>query len=325
MKTVLVTGGAGFLGSHLCEAYLRKSYRVISVDNHCTGEAANSQRLKRMDPAGDCFLAITADVSLPWASWFREIPSEWLNKLEFVFHLASPASPPHYRRLMLETLAANSQGLSQALDFATLHQARLVYASSSEVYGLAEVHPQNESYWGHVNSFGERSCYTEAKRFGEALLFSYNRARGTRHGLVRIFNTYGPRMSLEDGRIIINALVNIARGQAVPIYGDGSQTRSFCFVDDLMEGLQLYAATDLTEPVNLGNPHEIRIQDLVEALYSLFPGVEKNLQFHPPLMAEDPTRRCPDIEKARRLLQWSPRTPLSEGLKRMKEWLSQCV
>jgi nucleoside-diphosphate-sugar epimerase len=246
-----------------------------------------------------------------------------LKKLSHVFHLASPASPPLYQEMAFETLWVNSLGLKRALDFADTLNARVVFASTSEVYGDPDRSPQAESYWGNVNSFGYRSCYDEAKRFGEALIFTHNWKKKTQHGLVRIFNTYGPRMNPHDGRVIINFLVQASRGEKLTVYGDGLQTRSFCYVTDLVSGLVRYAESRLTTPVNLGNDKEFTILELAKIVKDLY--LPKQLEIeHQVLPSDDPKQRQPDLTLARRDLHpWAPQVPLREGLKSMREWLEQ--
>lgn len=316
MKTVLVTGCAGFIGSHLCEHFLKSGYAVIGMDNFATGMKSNIEHLKTFSQ----FSFFQFDVSHPWMEVSKHLSTEALNNLQYVFHFASPASPPLYQAMALETLRVNSIGLENALQFATQHKARVIFASTSEVYGDPKVHPQPESYWGYVNSFGERSCYDEAKRFGEALLFSFNKKMQTKHGLVRIFNTYGPRMNPHDGRVVINFVKQALLNEPLTVYGEGKQTRSFCYVDDLVEGIVKYAESDLCEPVNLGNPGEFTILELAELVKKNFGQGQSEIRFLP-MPSDDPLQRKPDIQKAKSFLDWQPQISLADGLLKTYDWL----
>lgn len=310
-KNALVTGAAGFLGFHLCSRLLKEGYSVFGVDDISTGLNSNAEELTKK---GVQFTKV--DVSNDWDQWATSLPSSF----ELVFHFASPASPPLYQKMQLKTLAVNSLGLYRALEFATSHKARLVFASTSEVYGSPQVSPQPESYWGNTNSFGARSCYDEAKRFGEALIFSYNQEKNTRHGLVRIFNTYGPNMNPNDGRVIINFLVQLKEGKPLTVHGDGKQTRSFCYVDDLIEGIYRYALkTDLAYPINLGNDKEFTILALAHEIQKLNPKkIEIEFVDRP---VDDPPLRNPDLSLAKGVLDWSPKVPLLDGLKKLLDTL----
>jgi nucleoside-diphosphate-sugar epimerase len=318
---VLITGGGGFLGSHLAEYFLEQKIPVICVDNFSTGTRDNRAFLEKK--GGKLLTFIEADVAKPWA-WVGDIADDVHRKISHVFHFASPASPPLYQQLSIETMWVNSVGLYEAMQFADSANARVIFASTSEVYGDPNISPQPESYWGSVNSFGERSCYDESKRFGEGLIFSHNKRHHTKHGLVRIFNTYGPRMNPQDGRVVINFLVQALKGEALTVYGDGSQTRSFCYVSDLVDGIVRYAESELSEPVNIGNDKEFTILELakeVQALTAKNTGKTLPLQFFD-LPKDDPKQRRPDLTKARRLLApWQPQVPLREGLIKMLEWL----
>lgn len=315
----LITGGSGFIGSHLAEYFIRSNVPVICVDNFATGLRSNIDYLKALMPT-DLFTFAQADVCTDQSNWTKGLD---LSGLSHVFHFASPASPPHYQRLNLETMWVNSVGLNQCLILADQYKARVIFASTSEVYGDPSVFPQPEEYWGNVNSFGERSCYDEAKRFGESLIFSHNQRHATKHGLVRIFNTYGPRMNPNDGRVIINFLVQALQNQALTVYGDGKQTRSFCFVDDLVAGIIKYASSDITYPVNLGNDIEFSINELAAIVCDIFK--EQNLKtIYKDLPADDPKQRRPDLRKAKELLKdWAPRVQLKEGLQQMIRWMKQ--
>lgn len=315
---VLITGGGGFLGSHLAEKYLSYGAYVVCVDNFSTGSHQNKIYLESLPGAKENLLFIESDVVANWDAWTRSLPA----KFDFVFHFASPASPLHYQRLAIETMCVNSVGLSNALSFADERSARLVFASTSEVYGDPEVSPQPESYWGHVNCFGPRSCYDEAKRFGEALIYNHNLKNKTRHGLVRIFNTYGPRMNPNDGRVIINFLIQAQGGGPLTIYGNGNQTRSFCFVDDLIEAIHIYAKMDLTEPINIGNDNEFSIIDAARTVQGIFSDRKLEIEYGPE-SAGDPKQRRPDLLLAKKALApWSPKVSLDEGLRKMLKLLS---
>ncbi len=330
----IVTGGAGFIGSHLCESLLARGLPVVSVDNYSTGLRENSEHLQKLR-ASQNFLSIEADVIEPW-SWQKQIPNEWFNKISHVFHFASPASPPLYQELAFSTLWVNTLGLKNALEFADSlapagsdRGARVIFASTSEIYGDPSVSPQPETFWGNVNSFGVRSCYDESKRFGEALIFTHNWKKNTRHGLVRIFNTYGPRMNPHDGRVVINFLVQALKNQPLTVYGDGHQTRSFCYIDDLADGILRYADSNLTEPVNLGNDTEFTVLQLAQTVQSLIcelsaHSAKKELPIvFKPLPKDDPKQRRPDLARAReKLAPWQPNISLREGLERTYEWLS---
>jgi len=304
---VVVTGGAGFVGSHVVDRYLRDGHDVVVVDNLCTGS------LQNLDDAGEHsrLTFVRADASAPL---------QIRGDVDLVLHLASPASPVHYARLALETLAVNSAGTGHACDLAERSGARLLYASTSEVYGDPLVHPQPETYWGNVNPVGERACYDEAKRFGEALIATRVRRGPLDACIVRIFNTYGPRMGAEDGRAVPNFIAQALAGQPLTVYGDGNQTRSFTYVDDLVEGIVRLAAHDGARGaiVNLGNPEETTIAAAAAVIAELA-GVPFHVE-HRPLPPDDPTRRKPDITRARELLGWEPRTPLREGLAHTIAW-----
>ena len=312
----IVTGGAGFIGSHLCRKLLEKNLPVVAVDNYSTGLRSNTTGL----------FTIEADVVEPW-EWQRQISKEWLKNISHVFHFASPASPPLYQEMAFSTLWVNTIGLKNALEFADLLKengrgARVIFASTSEVYGDPEVNPQPETYWGRVNSFGVRACYDESKRFGEALIFTHNWKKRTQHGLVRIFNTYGPRMNPHDGRVVINLLRQARDNEPLTVYGDGSQTRSFCYIDDLLDGIWRYAESSLTEPVNLGNDKEFTILELAQTVQALFPTKKIPVVFQP-LPKDDPTQRRPDLKRAKEwLAPWQPKIALNEGLRRTSEWLN---
>ena len=300
MPTSLVTGGAGFLGSHLCEALLGKGHRVVCLDNLETGSLANIAHLR-----GDEFSFLHHDVSEP--IWIDE-------PLDFVYHLAALASPIDYMRLPLHSLKTGSYGTHHALGLAKWKRARFLLASTSEVYGDPELHPQQETYWGNVNPIGPRGVYDEAKRYAEALAMAYHRQQGVDTSIVRIFNTYGPRMRPNDGRAIPNFLSQALAEKPLTVYGDGSQTRSFCYVDDLIRGLVLLAESGEHLPVNIGNPGEYTILQLAEAVLAAT-GSTSQIVFEA-LPVDDPQVRQPDITRARQLLGWEPEIALDDGLRR---------
>ncbi|HEY7344266.1 MAG TPA: UDP-glucuronic acid decarboxylase family protein [Gaiella sp.] len=300
MPTSLVTGGAGFLGSHLCETLLARDHRVICLDNLETGSLANIAHLR-----GDEFTFLHHDVSEP-------ISID--EPLDFVYHLAALASPIDYMRLPLHSLKTGSYGTHHALGVAKWKRARFLLASTSEVYGDPELHPQQETYWGNVNPIGPRGVYDEAKRYAEALTMAYHRQQGVDTAIVRIFNTYGPRMRPNDGRAIPNFLSQALAEKPLTVYGDGSQTRSFCYVDDLIRGLVLLAESGEHLPVNIGNPGEYTILQLAEAVLAAT-GSTSKIVFEA-LPVDDPQVRQPDITRARQLLGWEPEVALDEGLRR---------
>lgn len=296
---VVVTGGAGFLGSHLCQLLLERGDSVVCVDNLSTGRTENVELLQAY-PNFEFQLAdvcAVLDVAGP---------------VDAVAHLASPASPPDYHRLPVETLAVGSRGTENALLLAQRHDARFVLASTSEVYGDPLVHPQTEEYWGNVNPVGRRSVYDEAKRFAEAISMAYRRTHGVDVGIFRIFNTYGPRMRPQDGRVVTSFITQALTGNPLTIYGDGSQTRSFCYVSDLVRGIAAMIDSDCAGPINIGNPHERTMLELAELVLTLT-GSTSDLEFHP-LPQDDPTRRQPDISRARGILGWEPEIEAIDGL-----------
>ncbi len=304
---MVVTGGAGFLGSHLCEALVARGDRVVAVDDLSTGVADNVESLV----ANPAFELVVADVS-------EGVPVE--GPVDAVMHFASPASPPDYLARPLETLAVGSEGTRHALALAAAHGARFILASTSEVYGDPVVHPQPETYWGNVNPVGPRSVYDEAKRFAEALTMATHRAKGLDVGILRIFNTYGPRLRPGDGRVVSNFLVQAIEGRPLTVYGDGSQTRSLCFVEDEVAGILALLDSGLTGPVNIGNPDELTVLELAHAVLALT-GSSSTVVYEP-LPTDDPTRRRPDITLARRELGWEPVVTLEEGLRRTAEFFT---
>jgi len=312
---ILVTGAAGFLGSHLCDRLLAEGHEVIGMDNFLTGSPDNLAHL-----AGE-----------PRFSFYRHDVSQYIfvpGTVDAVLHFASPASPnpasPYgYPNLPIQTMKAGALGTHNTLGVAKAHQARYLLASTSEVYGDPLEHPQKETYWGHVDPVGPRSVYDEAKRFAEALTMAYHRAHGLDTRIVRIFNTYGPRMRLDDGRALPNFLQQALRGEPLTIYGDGQQTRSFCYVDDLIEGIVRLLFSDVHEPVNIGNPAEITILEFAETINRLT-GNRAGLVFLPDKrLGSDPQRRQPDIRRARSLLGWEPKISLEEGLARTIPYFQQ--
>ncbi len=300
MPTSVITGGAGFLGSHLCDRLLADGHRVICVDNLDTGTLENIEHIR----SGD-FVFLQHDVT-------EHITID--EPVDEVFHLASPASPIDYLRLPLQTLKVGSQGTHNALGLAKRHRARFLLASTSEVYGDPKEHPQREDYWGHVNPIGPRGVYDEAKRYAEALTMAYHRQQGVDTHIVRIFNTYGPRMRPRDGRAIPTFIRQASEGAPLTVFGDGSQTRSFCFVSDLIEGLLRLIRSDEHEPVNIGNPEEYTILQLAEAVLEAM-GSQSEVVYEA-LPQDDPTIRQPDITRARAILGWEPTIGLADGLAR---------
>lgn len=302
-KKILISGGAGFIGSHLCDYYIQREYEVWCIDNLCTGSPDNVKHLFKLPE----FKFIQEDVITIEASSINQ-------KFDMVFHLASPASPPDYFRLPIETLKVNSIGTEKMLEIAKNSNAKFLFSSTSEVYGDPTISPQPETYWGNVNSVGPRSVYDEGKRYGEALVMAYHRKYKIDTRIVRIFNTYGERMRLDDGRVIPNFIGQILKGKPLTVYGDGRQTRSFCYISDLIKGITEMMKVDYHLPVNLGNPVEFTILQLAEIIQKIA-GVKTQIEFLPPL-EDDPKQRKPDISKAKELLHWEPAVSLEEGLKK---------
>jgi dTDP-glucose 4,6-dehydratase len=297
---VLITGGAGFLGSHLADHFLDRGHEVIVMDNLLTGDTANLAHLIGRDD----FRFIKHDVTN-----YMYID----GSLDAVLHFASPASPVDYLRLPIQTLKVGALGTHKALGLALAHKARFLIASTSEVYGDPQVHPQTEDYWGNVNPVGLRGVYDEAKRFAEAMTMAYHRYHGVDTRIVRIFNTFGPRMRLDDGRAVPNFITQGLRGEPITVYGDGSQTRSLIYISDLVEGVYRLLMSDVTQPVNMGNPHEMTIRQLAELIRDLL-GSDSPITYHA-LPEDDPKVRQPDITRARQLLGWEPTVPIAEGLR----------
>jgi len=309
VRTV-ITGGAGFIGSHLCQRFLAEKHEVVCVDNLITGNLVNIESLR----GNDRFTFLRHDISHP-----LEID----GPVDNVLHFASPASPVDYLRHPIQTLKVGSLGTHNTLGMAKLKQASFLLASTSEVYGDPDQHPQREEYWGNVNPIGVRGVYDEAKRFAEAMTMAYHRYHGVNTHIVRIFNTYGPRMRLDDGRVVPNFMGQALRGEPVTIYGDGAQTRSFCYVDDLVEGIARLLRADFHEPVNLGNPNELSILDFAREILEL--SGSKSTLVYKPLPQDDPRVRRPDISRARGLLGWEPKVDRREGLRRTLDYFRDKV
>ena len=308
MARVVVLGGAGFLGSHLCDALLRRGDEVVAVDNFCTGSKDNIKHL-----------ASTKSFSLIDADICDGIPVA--GKVDLIFNFASPASPKQYLKMPLETLRVGSVGTENAIKLALQNSARLIMASTSEVYGDPLENPQSETYFGNVNPFGLRSCYDEAKRFSEALLMAHHRTSKLNLGIVRIFNTYGPRLDPDDGRVVSTIIMQAIVNHDVTIHGDGSQTRSFCYVDDLIRGIIALADSSEVGPINLGNNIEITVSKLAEMVLKLC-GSKSKVVFTQ-AMEDDPQQRCPDLAQAKDKLGWEPQVPVEDGLKKTIEWFKQ--
>ena len=299
-KRVLITGGAGFLGSHLCDRFVKEGYHVIAMDNLITGDLRNIEHLFKLEQ----FEFYHHDVTR-----FVHVPGE----LDYILHFASPASPIDYLKIPIQTLKVGSLGTHNLLGLARAKKARFMIASTSEVYGDPAVHPQTEEYYGNVNAIGPRGVYDEAKRFQEAITMAYHTFHGLETRIVRIFNTYGPRMRLNDGRVLPAFIGQALRGEDLTVFGDGSQTRSFCYVDDLVEGIYRLLLSDYALPVNIGNPSEITIREFAEEIVKLT-GTQQKIVYNP-LPKDDPKQRQPDISKAKQLLGWEPKVSRAEGLK----------
>jgi len=305
MKTALITGGAGFIGSHLCEFLLGKGFKVIAMDNLITGDIKNIEHLR----SNKNFTYIHHDVS-------KHIVVN--EKVDFVLHLASPASPVDYQKIPIQTLKVGSLGTHNTLGLALAKNAAYVLASTSEIYGDPLVNPQSETYWGNVNPIGIRGCYDEAKRFAEALTMAYHRIHNLDIKIVRIFNTYGPRMRKDDGRVVPNFINQSLKNDPITVYGDGMQTRSFCYISDLIEGIYRLMISNINEPVNLGNPEEYTILEFARTIKKITSSKSKII--FKPLPVDDPHVRCPDITKAKKLLGWQPNVELRVGLGKTMEW-----
>ncbi len=301
---IIVAGGAGFIGSHLTDELIKQGHNVIVVDNFITGSRKNLAHIQ-----SDKLSVVEHDITQP--IYFGE-------KIDRIYHLASPASPIDYQKCPIQTLKVGSLGTHNMLGLAKLHKARLLLSSTSEVYGDPEVHPQREDYWGHVNPVGPRSCYDESKRFAEAIVVAYRDFHHVDTRIIRIFNTYGPRMRLNDGRVVPEFISQALAGKDITIYGDGTQTRSFCYVSDLVRGMMAVMEQSDMNPINLGNPNEITINQFAERIIALSGAKVKKINL--PLPKDDPKRRKPDITRARTLLNWEPVVTLDEGLKKTIDW-----
>jgi nucleoside-diphosphate-sugar epimerase len=312
-RTVLITGGAGFLGSHLADYYLGNGDEVVSVDNLSTGSVNNVKHLKNNDK----FLFVECDI-------VDTLPDKVLaKKYDIILNMASPASPPHYQRLGIETLQVGSVGTLNMLELARRDGARFFQASTSEVYGDPEIHPQPETYKGSVNCYGPRSMYDESKRYAEALIWTHKQKYETNTCVGRFFNTYGPRMDANDGRVVSNFIVQALQGKPLTIYGDGGQTRSFCYVDDLVKGIVTLVDSDESEPMNLGNPGEFTIKELAEIVLKKLNNGSEISYF--PLPGDDPLQRKPVIEMAKKKLNWTPSVPLEQGLDKTIDYFKTVV
>ncbi len=299
-KRILITGAAGFLGSHLCDRAIKEGYRVVAMDNLITGDLKNIEHLFKLEQFEFYHHDITKFIHIP-------------GKLDYILHFASPASPIDYLKIPIQTLKVGAHGTHNCLGLAKAKGARILVASTSEVYGDPMVHPQTEEYWGNVNPVGPRGVYDEAKRFMESITMAYNRFHGVETRIIRIFNTYGPRMRLNDGRALPAFIGQALRGEDLTVFGDGSQTRSFCYVDDLVEGIYRLLMSNYDMPVNVGNPSEISLKDFAEEIIKLTGTAQKIV--YRDLPVDDPKQRQPDIAKAKELLGWEPRVNRSEGLK----------
>jgi dTDP-glucose 4,6-dehydratase len=310
MPTSVVTGAAGFLGSHLTDRLLKEGHRVIGMDNLITGNTSNIEHLAGNEKFKFIKQDVTEYIFLP-------------DDVDFVFHFASPASPIDYLELPIQTLKVGSLGTHKALGLAKAKKARFFLASTSECYGDPLVHPQNEDYWGNVNPIGPRGVYDEAKRFAEAMTMAYKRAHGVDTRIVRIFNTYGPRMRLRDGRVVPAFIGQALKGDPLTVFGDGKQTRSFCFVSDLIDGIYRLSQSDYHDPVNIGNPTELTIKEFAERIVRLT-GSKSTIAYHP-LPVDDPKQRKPDITRAKKLLGWEPKVQLEDGLRETIDWFKDKV
>lgn len=304
-KTILITGAAGFLGSHLCDRFIKEGYKVIAMDNLITGDLKNIEHLFKLEQFEFFHHDVTKFIHIP-------------GQLDYILHFASPASPIDYLKIPIQTLKVGAMGTHNCLGLAKAKNARILVASTSEVYGDPLVHPQTEEYWGNVNPVGPRGVYDEAKRYMESITMAYHTFHGVETRIIRIFNTYGPRMRLNDGRALPAFIGQALRGEDLTVFGDGSQTRSFCFVDDLIEGIYRLLLSDYHLPVNIGNPNEISLKDFAEEILQLTGNKVKIV--YKPLPVDDPKQRQPDITKAKNLLGWEPKVSRAEGLKKTYDY-----
>lgn len=308
MKKILVTGGAGFLGSHLCDRLVEQGHHVLAVDNYFTGNKHNIEHLLKYPN----FEIIRQDICIPL-----------YVEVDEIYNLACPASPIHYQRDPIQTMKTSVLGAFNMLGLAKRTGAKILQASTSEIYGDPKEHPQTEEYWGNVNTIGIRSCYDEGKRAAETLFTDYHRMHNVDIRIMRIFNTYGPRMAVNDGRVVSNFIIQALKGKDITIYGDGSQTRSFCYVDDLLDGMMKLMATDIKRTINIGNPNEFTIKELAEKVIKLTRSKSKII--YEPLPQDDPTQRSPDITRAHVFLDWNPEIQLEEGLKKTIKYFKTVV
>ncbi len=310
MKKILIAGAAGFLGSHLCDRFIAEGYYVIGMDNLLTGNIKNIEHLFELSNFKFYHHDITTFVHVP-------------DDLDYILHFASPASPIDYLKMPIQTLKVGALGTHNLLGLAKAKKARILVASTSEIYGDPEVHPQTEEYWGNVNSVGPRGVYDEAKRFLESITMAYHNAHAVETRMIRIFNTYGPRMRLDDGRVLPTFMRQAIEGEDLTIFGDGSQTRSFCYVDDLVEGIYRLLLSDYHLPMNIGNPSEISMSDFAEEIIKLTETSQKVV--YQDLPVDDPKQRCPDITKAKNILGWTPKIDRAEGLKRTYKFFKEIL
>ena len=311
MKRILITGAAGFLGSHLCDRFIKEGYQVIGMDNLLTGNLGNIEHLFPLSEFEFYYHDVTKFVHVP-------------GELDYILHFASPASPIDYLQMPIQTMKVGALGTHNLLGLAKEKKARILVASTSEVYGDPLVHPQTESYWGNVNPIGPRGVYDEAKRFLEAITMAYHTYHGLETRIIRIFNTYGPRMRVNDGRVLPAFFSQAIRGEGLTVFGDGSQTRSFCYVDDLVEGIYRLLMSDYNMPVNIGNPSEITIKDFGEEVLQLVGNPDAHL-IYKDLPVDDPKQRKPDITKAKEILGWEPKVDRAEGLRRTYDYFKEVV
>lgn len=319
MMNIIITGGAGFIGSHLCEYLVNSGKNVICVDNLGSGKKENIKQLEQKKN----FTFIQFDVTEDLEKLEHSIKTKGITKIDQIYHLASRASPIDYQTYPVETALANSLGLNNMIKLAMKHNATILFSSTSEAYGQPKVHPQTEEYWGNVNPVGIRSCYDESKRFGEALMMAYYRGYSAKIKIVRIFNTYGPKMRKDDGRVIPNFIQQALNNEPITIYGDGTQTRSFCYVGDLIDGLEKMMNSKEIGPKNLGNPHEMTILECASKIVKISGSTSKII--FKTLPEDDPTKRQPDISAARMMLGWEPKVNFEEGIIKTIEWFKQSL